>query len=289
LNQVNCRDFCQLVLVRVADDLRHTGQGGEFFRRALRVAAGHDDAGLRILPVYPADGGAGILIGRGRDRAGVQHDNFGFPQFGGAIESPLLELPLNGSAVGLGRATTKILYVKTCHDTIVAAQPDFEDIWDESCAAPNLIRKISCQPRGLDSFPEGQSMSRVLLVDDDQPVLLTLKAVLELNGFQVDIAASVAQAREKLKVGEYDAVITDVRMETEDAGYEVLRLARAQRNRPATAILTAYPPSDESWRKESVESLLVKPIGTRQLVQQLETLLARRAGTRLPQRGETAS
>jgi len=38
-------------------------------------------------------------------------------------------------------------------------------------------------------------------------------------------------------------------METEDAGYEVLRLARAQRNRPATAILTAYPPSDESWRK----------------------------------------
>jgi len=132
-------------------------------------------------------------------------------------------------------------------------------------------------------------MARVLLVDDDQPVLLTLKAVLELNGFEVDIAASVAQAREKLKAGEYDAVITDVRMETEDAGYEVLRLARAQRNRPATAILTAYPPSDESWRKESVESLLVKPIGTRQLVQQLETLLARRAGTRLPQRGETAS
>lgn len=132
-------------------------------------------------------------------------------------------------------------------------------------------------------------MRRVLLVDDDKPVLLTLKAVLELNGFEVVTAASGAEACEKLKSGEYDAVITDVRMETEEAGLDVLRLARAQRNRPATAILTAYPPADDSWRKDAAESLLVKPIGMRQLVQQLETLLARRAGTHTPRRGETAS
>lgn len=132
-------------------------------------------------------------------------------------------------------------------------------------------------------------MRRILLVDDDQPVLLTLKAVLELNRFEVDTAASAIEARDKMNSGEYDVVITDIRMETEDAGLDVLRFARAQRNRPATAILTAYPPVDESWRKETVESLLVKPIGTRQLVQQLETLLARRASTNLPRRGESAS
>lgn len=132
-------------------------------------------------------------------------------------------------------------------------------------------------------------MRRVLLVDDDKPVLLTLKAVLELNRFEVDTAASGAEAREKLQAGEYDVVITDVRMETEEAGLEVLRLARAQRNRPATAILTAYPPSAVGWRNEPVESLLVKPIGTRLLVERLESLLARRAGTQPPRRGETAS
>ena len=130
---------------------------------------------------------------------------------------------------------------------------------------------------------------RVLLVDDDKPVLLTLKAVLELNAFEVDTAASANEAREKMQAREYDVVITDIRMETEQAGLEVLRLARAQRNQPATAILTAYPPDDDSWRNERSESLLVKPIGTRQLVQQLETLLARRAGTPLPHRGEPAS
>jgi DNA-binding response OmpR family regulator len=129
----------------------------------------------------------------------------------------------------------------------------------------------------------------VLLVDDDKPVLLTLKAVLELNDFEVDTASSGTEAREKLKAQEYDVVITDIRMESEDAGLDVLKLARAQSNHPATAILTAYPPTDESWRNESSESLLVKPIGTRQLVLQLETMLARRAGTPPPRRGESAS
>jgi CheY-like chemotaxis protein len=131
-------------------------------------------------------------------------------------------------------------------------------------------------------------MRRVLLVDDDKPVLLTLKAVLELNSFEVETAASGAEACEKLKASEYDVVITDVRMETEEAGLDVLRLARAQRNRPATAILTAYPPADESWRSETAESVLVKPIGTRKLVEQLEAMLAKRAHTPPPRRRESA-
>jgi len=132
-------------------------------------------------------------------------------------------------------------------------------------------------------------MRRVLLVDDDQPVLFTLKAVLEMNGFEVETALSGSEARARLKAGEYDAVITDIRMETEDAGIDVLRLARQQRNRPATAILTAYPPLDESWKIDPPESLLVKPIGTRELVQQLEALLAKRTDTHRPECGKTAS
>jgi CheY-like chemotaxis protein len=116
---------------------------------------------------------------------------------------------------------------------------------------------------------------RLLLVDDDQAVLLTLKAVLELNHFDVDTAISGAEAREKLRTNEYEMVLTDVSMETDDAGLEVLREARAQSYRPVTAILTAYPLQD-AWRQDFVESFLVKPIATRQLVQQLEILLAHR-------------
>ncbi len=50
---------------------------------------------------------------------------------------------------------------------------------------------------------------KILLVDDDATVLLTLKAVLELNQFEVHTASSAAEGIEKLISGEYDMVITD--------------------------------------------------------------------------------
>src|ERR1700747_782627 len=59
---------------------------------------------------------------------------------------------------------------------------------------------------------------RILLVDDDAAVLLTLKAVLELNQFEIETASSAAEAAKKLRSGVYQMVITDARMETDDAG-----------------------------------------------------------------------
>jgi DNA-binding response OmpR family regulator len=116
---------------------------------------------------------------------------------------------------------------------------------------------------------------RILLVDDDMAVLLTLKAVLELNDFDVDTASSAAEAVKKLKADVYQMVITDSRMETEDAGFHVIRAARRQTYNPATALLTAYPPEDGEWKREGAQSLLVKPLGTQDLLRQIEALLVR--------------
>src|SRR5438270_14096291 len=116
---------------------------------------------------------------------------------------------------------------------------------------------------------------KILLVDDDATVLLTLKAVLELNQFDVQTASSAAQGIEKLMSGEYDMVITDSRMETEDAGFHVIRAAKQQKYNPATALLTAYPPINGSWKNAGAQSMLVKPIGTQDLMRQIEALLVR--------------
>jgi len=118
---------------------------------------------------------------------------------------------------------------------------------------------------------------RILLVDDDLAVLLTLKAVLELHEFEVETANSTAEAFARLQSSTYHMVISDLRMETEDAGLEVLRVARQQSYSPATALLTAYPPSGERWNDGESESILVKPLGTRDLVRQVEALLIRQA------------
>ena len=166
----------------------------------------------------------------------------------------------------MGGAAPKILYVESRHSTIVAT---FGSIMG---------------PRRYDPMPR-----RVLLVDDDPSVLLSLKAVLELHHFDVETAVSVAEAQRKLAAGAFELVVTDVRMEREASGFEVIRTAARQPCRPATAVLTAYLPQNEQWKHEPVDAVLVKPIGTRDLVQQLENLLARHQTRQKSQRPDDVS
>jgi DNA-binding response OmpR family regulator len=114
---------------------------------------------------------------------------------------------------------------------------------------------------------------RILLVDDELAILLTLKAVLELHGFDVETAASAREAKSKIRAHPYHMVITDMRMENETSGYDVIRAARQQPYDPATALLTAYPSLGNDWKSKGAQSLLVKPVNTDELLRQLEALL----------------
>jgi DNA-binding response OmpR family regulator len=114
---------------------------------------------------------------------------------------------------------------------------------------------------------------RVLLVDDEIAVLLTLKAVLEISGFDVDTAASAREAKSKLKSKQYEMVITDMRMESEVAGREVIVAARTADYHPAVALLTAFPVADDDWQDMGADKMLVKPMQTRSLIQSIEKLL----------------
>lgn len=115
---------------------------------------------------------------------------------------------------------------------------------------------------------------RILLVDDEVAVLLTLKAVLEISGFEVDTAASAREGQSKLHTREYQMVITDMRMESDAAGAEVIQAARSATYHPAVALLTAFPVADEDWQEMGADRLLVKPVHTRILLEQIENLLA---------------
>jgi DNA-binding response OmpR family regulator len=114
---------------------------------------------------------------------------------------------------------------------------------------------------------------RILLVDDEVAVLLTLKAVLEISGFDVDTAASAREGVSKLHTREYQMLITDMRMEHDVAGVEVIKAARAANYHPAIALLTAFPVAEEDWVEMGADQLLVKPMHTRILLQQIEDLI----------------
>jgi len=114
---------------------------------------------------------------------------------------------------------------------------------------------------------------RILVVDEDPAVLLTLKAVLEMHDFEVDAASSAREALEKMEAGPYHMIITEAAMENEAPGIEVVREARRRPYDPAIALLTTDPPPDGDWHEG--HTVLIKPIGTEDLLRQIEALLIR--------------
>ena len=118
---------------------------------------------------------------------------------------------------------------------------------------------------------------RILLVDDDVAILLTLKAVLEISGFNVDTAASAREAKVKVRSQEYHMVISDMRMESDAAGAEVIQAARSAPYHPAVALLTAFPVEEDGWDGVGPDKILVKATHTRVLLQQIEKLFVTHA------------
>ena len=114
---------------------------------------------------------------------------------------------------------------------------------------------------------------RILLVDDELTILLTLKAVLEISGYEVETAATAREARSKIKNHQYHMVITDMRMESESAGLEVVEAAKKAPYAPAVAMLTAFPMPGSDYEGEAADRVLVKPMNTHDLLTQVEGLL----------------
>src|SRR5947199_2405792 len=102
-------------------------------------------------------------------------------------------------------------------------------------------------------------LARVLLVDDDPTSRLTLKTVLEAGGYSVDSAASAAEAVGKLDEGQYELVLSDLQMESPEAGLKVIAHARIMDYKPATALISTYQNSKSPHPDHFKSSLLIKP------------------------------
>jgi len=115
----------------------------------------------------------------------------------------------------------------------------------------------------------------ILIVDDDDGVRSMLKLAFEAHGYEVESAASAGQAKSLLASHSYDAVLTDMRMESDTAGYDVVRAAAAQPHPPPTVILTAYPLLAQQWREAGADAVLQKPVQMMGLLELMDKLVAR--------------
>jgi CheY-like chemotaxis protein len=115
---------------------------------------------------------------------------------------------------------------------------------------------------------------RILLVDDERSILMTLTAILQKNGCEVTTAASAGEAKEKLARGKFDLVITDMKMESDCAGFDVVKAALEHPSKPATLLLTAYPMSRQEWAAHGADGLLEKPTDMAVLLKTISHLLS---------------
>jgi CheY-like chemotaxis protein len=128
----------------------------------------------------------------------------------------------------------------------------------------------------------GYELARVLLVDDNPASRLTLQTVLEAGGYGVEAAASAAEAVRLLEDREYELVLSDLRMESPEAGLKVLAHARMMDYRPATALVTTYSdePQTEIKGRRS-RQMLIAPEDLPELLEKVADLISERASRKV--------
>ncbi|MBA3240371.1 MAG: response regulator [Acidobacteria bacterium] len=81
--------------------------------------------------------------------------------------------------------------------------------------------------------------ARLLVVDDEESIVLTISEVLRIEGYSVDVASSGREAVARLREAEYDLVLTDLHMEDGD-GLNVLAEVRESAPLTITIVLTGF-------------------------------------------------
>jgi two-component system response regulator MprA len=120
---------------------------------------------------------------------------------------------------------------------------------------------------------------KILVVDDERAVRESLRRALELEGYDVGLAADGSEALEKLdSEAQPDAVILDVLMPGTD-GLEVSRTLRRSGNRVPVLMLTARAEVGDrvAGLDAGADDYLAKPFALEELLARLRALLRRTA------------
>lgn len=132
-------------------------------------------------------------------------------------------------------------------------------------------------------------MKKILLIDDDKDLCLSLEAVLKSNGYEVLMAFSGAEGLRTTLSQKPDVIVLDVAMETDTAGFEFLYQIRstrdssrykAVRNTPVI-LLTAinetthsrFSLDDKDNFLPEISDLMDKPVHIEVLLSKIKTLI----------------
>jgi two-component system response regulator MprA len=118
--------------------------------------------------------------------------------------------------------------------------------------------------------------NKVLVVDDDRAIRESLARALELDGYEVDLAADGAAALATIREARPDVAIVDVMMPNID-GLTVCRVLRAEKDRLPILMLTARTETSDrvAGLDAGADDYLPKPFELDELMARLRALLRR--------------
>ena len=135
---------------------------------------------------------------------------------------------------------------------------------------------LTLKPDPILVLAESPPKPRLLLVDDNVALLLTLRLVLEHNGFEVVPAANVGEALKFIGSQTFDVLLSDLHMPQPGDGLTVVSAMRHVNPKAVTLIFSAYPEMQQATAAilKQADEILLKPLGVEQLVQTIRERLA---------------
>ena len=117
---------------------------------------------------------------------------------------------------------------------------------------------------------------RLLFVDDESGIRLTLSAILQQNGFDVTVAASVPDALALIGKNRYEVLLSDLNIGEPGDGFTVVSAMRRSQPQAATFILTGYPDFESALLaiRNQVDDYFTKPANIKTLVRTITARLA---------------
>jgi len=123
---------------------------------------------------------------------------------------------------------------------------------------------------------------KILIVDDEPDITLSLKVYLEQQGFQADAFTDPVDALAKFKAGFYHLLILDIKMPYMN-GFELYKEIKKRDQTVKVFFLTALSEMHdydvykmEVFPKEGERYFIAKPIENEELLRRIDTIIARR-------------
>jgi nitrogen-specific signal transduction histidine kinase/CheY-like chemotaxis protein len=185
------RDQLHQVLVNLIVNAQHAMQGGEAFDKTLTVRTSVGPGGQVLLDV--SDTGPGVP-----------------EKLRGRIFDPFFTTKPQGVGTGVGLSFSH--GIVEAHGGTITLEPSRRGAHFRIALPAATDGGLVAVPIAAETAAESAPGGRALVVEDEPDVAETLRELLEREGYRVTVAGDGAKALMAIDRGEYDLILSDLRM-----------------------------------------------------------------------------